>query len=325
MTTSRIPMLLAVLGLGAFASAAIGADTVGPVLPAPSTTNLCSGGLECTYIAGTEADPAYAVPGDGVVTSWQLQSGSSGGPVTLRVLRPENGTLRAVGASGTESSVSGTATFTTRLAVMKGDVLGITNTSSALLFGPVGSPTTVFGPGIANGQLVPAKLTLAGQSTVVPLIRATVEADADGDGFGDETQDRCLGDRTRQVTPCRPDFSLGALVRPARVTRMAARRPVVVSAALSRSSSLRVTVSALRPGRRVGTVCAPREIQLSGRSCQASVLVRQATRTVAAGTARIPVNLAGLAAGRYTVKVEATDREGSDVTRTRAAIVQIRM
>ncbi len=325
MKTNRIPILLTALGLTALAPIASGAETVGPPLPAPSTTNLCSGGVDCTYIGGTPSAPLNPVTSDGVITRWRLQSGSAGAAVTLRVLRPASGALRAISSSAPLTSTAGTDEAATRLTVRRGDILGISNSSSALLFGPVGTgSTTVFSGAVTDGQPLPAVVTLPGQTGVVPLLQAVVELDADGDGFGDETQDQCLGDRTRQTTPCRPAFSITPLVRPATVTMRQARTPVIVTTTLSRSASLRITVTALRPGRRVGTVCAPRDIQLAGASCQASVLVRQASRNAAAGAARIPVNLRSLAAGRYLVRVEATDREGSGLMRARQAIVTIR-
>jgi hypothetical protein len=46
-----------------------------------------------------------------------------------------------------------------------------------------------------------AQLNLVNATHSIPPIRATIEADADHDGFGDETQDQCPTDATTQG-PC---------------------------------------------------------------------------------------------------------------------------
>lgn len=325
MKKNRILTLVAALGLGVSAPAAFGADTVGPPLSAPTTTNLCGAGALCTYIAGTPTAPLYPIPADGVVTGWRVQSGSAGGEVTIRVLRLQEGRRRVVSVSEPQTTVAGIGEYTTRLAVKKGDIIGLANANSSLIMGPVGGPTSTYAHNVPDMSMHDDPVQpLVGSQTVVPLVQVVVEPDADGDGYGDETQDACLGDATKQVAPCRAPFTMGPLTRPARLTLRQARKPVQVSTRISRSATVTVTVTALRPGRRAGKVCAPREIQMIGASCQASVVVRQTTRNVAAGLVRIPVNLGGLAVGRYSLRIEATDREGSGITRARAAIVQIR-
>ncbi|HET8535955.1 MAG TPA: PASTA domain-containing protein [Solirubrobacteraceae bacterium] len=53
-------------------------------------------------------------------------------------------------------------------------------------------------------------------SARVPL-QATIEPDADGDGFGDETQDGCPNDPSLHVAPCTNDASVSATVTPSTI------------------------------------------------------------------------------------------------------------
>lgn len=63
---------------------------------------------------------------------------------------------------------------------------------------------------------------------------------------------------------------------------------------------------------------------MMGPTCSAPVVVRRGLRTVPGRRVGVPVNLRGLPVGRYLVRVEATDREGSNITRVRQAIVTLR-
>lgn len=324
MTTNRGSLLLSALGLVALVPMATASTTVGPDLPAPSTSNICGPGVDCTYIGGTPAAPGNRVSENGVITTWRMQSGSAGSVVTLRVLRPASGGLRVIASSAPLTTSGSITDAPVRLPVRAGDVLGVSNASSALIFGPAPGNTTVFTGPVAPGQLLTTPTPMGGQTGVTPLLQAVVEPDADTDGFGDETQDQCRGDRTRQTAPCRPAFSLTRLALPTARTLRQARTVVIATTTPSRSAVLHTTVTALRPGRRVGTVCAPREIQMMGPACSAPVVVRRGLRTVPGRRVGVPVNLRGLPVGRYLVRVEATDREGSNITRVRQAIVTLR-
>jgi hypothetical protein len=106
--------------------------------------NICGGGLNCTYLPFSNASsPQLLVPFDGTVTTFSVNSGSASGAVRLRVLRPAgNGQFTGAGTSPAEALAGGPQTFTVNLPVKAGDVLGLDNDSSALLF-ETGSPTAV--------------------------------------------------------------------------------------------------------------------------------------------------------------------------------------
>src|SRR4051794_2101326 len=81
---------LALMLTGGLAGTAGAVTTVGPSTAtlAPGTLNVCTVGIECTYIWRSGSDDIFLIaPVDGVIVRWRLGSGSSGAPVRLRVLR----------------------------------------------------------------------------------------------------------------------------------------------------------------------------------------------------------------------------------------------
>ena len=122
----------------------------------------------------------------------------------------------------------------------QGDLLGLT---------AVGDPEVgITVPGTPQNQLaqfgggdIPPGQT--GTATIAwpnlrPSVAATVESDADGDGFGDDTQDKCPVDRTTQAL-CQ--FSFGSLKR--NTKRGTAVLPVTVPGAGTLSLSGRGVAS----------------------------------------------------------------------------------
>ena len=103
--------------------------------------------------------------------------------------------------------MTGVATFATRLPIRAGDVIGIDNNSSALIFTGTLATTYFFSPALADG-ITGTPQTSSAAAIVQLLANATVEADSDRDGFGDDTQDSCDDDSTRQAAPCAPEFAI---------------------------------------------------------------------------------------------------------------------
>jgi hypothetical protein len=197
------------LGIGAAGAllapaASFGAVTIGSNLTAGGTlTNACTS-QACSFAqvaplpAADTAPGGLTSPSDGVVTRWRIKSGSAGGAVQLRVLRPTGGgAFTAVGTSGTETTVAGTAPFNTRLPIRAGDYLGVDNASDALIFAPTpGASIYRWIPPITDGSNRAATDT---RGTLELMVQADVEPDVDCDGFGDETQDTNTADG-----PCAP-------------------------------------------------------------------------------------------------------------------------
>jgi hypothetical protein len=183
-------------------------------LPAPSCTIV-------SYIQPSDpnGDPySGGAPVDGVITKFRIRAYAQEKPgqVTFRLASFQ--TDPGMGADSAIASSAGTGPTITinpdesssetpitevpaRLPVKKGQHLAIDTTSSIAAvynssgdkFSYVYSPPLVDGAGARGSNEVTAEL----------LVAATIEPDADGDGFGDETQDKCP---TQAATagPCIP-------------------------------------------------------------------------------------------------------------------------
>jgi hypothetical protein len=174
----------------------------------------------CTYaIAGLAAADAAEfgaiVPSPGIVTSWRIRRGA-GSPVqtALRVIR--GGAGAGTSAEVTLPSAAGTYEFTTRLAVGAGDRIGVDlrnvpagqGVTIARSPAPAADLLTEWIPAIPDGASPPPYAEdpyAEPDSGVQLLVNADVEPDADGDGFGDETQDACPQIATTQL-----DCAIGA-------------------------------------------------------------------------------------------------------------------
>jgi hypothetical protein len=117
--------------------------TLGSTTGNPSA-NICVQSIDCTYVPFSGASaPELQVPFDGKVTSFSVNSGSAVGTVQLRVLRPAGGgKFTGAGTGPSETLNTGTTTFTVSLPVKAGDVIGLDNSSSALMFDTT-SPTAI--------------------------------------------------------------------------------------------------------------------------------------------------------------------------------------
>jgi hypothetical protein len=250
---SRIPFTLAVLGVlagSAAADPAAAAVTVGSPLGARANlVTTCRSPAGCTVTAGAARGRPIAIGVDGVIVRWRLRSASRG-TAGLRVLRPAPGSgFTTVGAGPRQRLVTrpraghdARYTFAARIPVERGDLLAV----------DVGrGPAAVYrlrGPGYATLTFDPA---LAGPQARVPtseldgaelLLNAVVEPDADGDGFGDETQDNCPTIPNDQTTnPCPstavppPEAGDGrpGTAAPSRTSRFRRHKPVPRGGALA--------------------------------------------------------------------------------------------
>jgi hypothetical protein len=164
-------------------------DPVANTLNCSAFPDGCTTSFGLTLPPGSVATNGLTAPFSGVIVRWRLKTGTGVPPTKLRVLRPGNSTTR--GAIATSATVtpepSTTNTFDTQLPVQAGDAIGIDSQ-----FPPF---ATVAGPEIRyiGGTLVDggAPAASTGFANSVLLLNADVEADVDGDGYGDETQDLC--------------------------------------------------------------------------------------------------------------------------------------
>jgi hypothetical protein len=160
--------------------------------------------------AMTAGPPSYAVPPDGgVITSWSFDADSNLHVGRLMVFRPTASPdeFIVVGRSQYESFSGMLDVFLTRIPVQAGDLLGMRmlggNFSCLIgtsnLADQVRHSNTTADPSDGATQTLDMVI-----SSIRLLIAASVEADADADGFGDETQDLCPTDPSIQDRECAP-------------------------------------------------------------------------------------------------------------------------
>jgi hypothetical protein len=201
------------LSLGAGLTVALGGSSeVG------QTTNTPTFGVNTpvapfSTVPGT---PSYATP-HGVLTSWRFHSSgdTAAGAVRLKIFRYTGTGLafQVLAESSLKTLEPDTAyDFKERIPVDQGDLLGLTAMGDAEVGITVpGTPQNQLAQ-FGGGDIPPGQ---TGTATIAwpnlrPSVAATVESDADADGFGDDTQDKCPVDRTTQAL-CQ--FSFGKLKR----------------------------------------------------------------------------------------------------------------
>jgi hypothetical protein len=105
---------------------------VAPAAPNPPPGNNCT---TCTLFQGTTdaAAPSYAAPFDGVINTWFVQGPTDTCPgcqVKLRVFRQTSpGTFLTVAESAWQTVGTGLQTYTTKIEISAGDVIGIDATN----------------------------------------------------------------------------------------------------------------------------------------------------------------------------------------------------
>jgi hypothetical protein len=168
-------------------------------------------------IVSLKNPPGYplpsAIPSAGVVTSWTftIHKAIPNGVFQeqLKVFAPAGpGAYTVVGESAVVPIVTGVNTFPVRLTVAGGDLLGSLTfgvgggkVESGYIFCATGDPGDEIAvlPGApVVGETVTATKTI---TEVQNPINVSVEPDADGDGFGDETQDACPANPLLQSCP----------------------------------------------------------------------------------------------------------------------------
>lgn len=200
---STIAATLAVSLLGA--SAASAATEFGD--PCVATQGTSTAELTLFEVSTTASPLPLTAPTAGVITSWKLNLAASEAipaiiPQTLKVLRVNTSSHNAqvVGeASGLVGS--GGNTIPARIPVQAGDRLGVfghgpitykgSTSEVGTLYCKEEAPGTVIGVIAGNPPTGASAPFEEGPSGIRTPAVAVLEPDADNDGYGDETQDKC--------------------------------------------------------------------------------------------------------------------------------------
>jgi hypothetical protein len=182
------------------AAPARAAVTIGPD-PLPQRTGVVGEGGAKIFTSDAIPGAAVASPIDGVVVRWRVRRGSGGGgltadTITLRILR-STGMLNEFTAIGTSEphEVPGGSVdpvdvyeYPTSLPIAAGDRIGLgTSEGKTPYREETGASYLVRVNPLADGET--ATFGVGAFPDLYVLVNADVEADCDGDGLGDETQD----------------------------------------------------------------------------------------------------------------------------------------
>jgi hypothetical protein len=191
-------VVLAAVGalLAAAAAPSQAATTIGANLdnPGPLKTLICP---SCTAVDRLGANSPVA----GVITRWRVRSNTFGQTVTLRVMRVDDqfdGTATGIATGAPQVLSLPLNTFTSRLPIKVGEKLGVNATGDPGIIQDVPAAANVvrFLTPIADGDTEDPGAVVKQNGALA--INADVEPDSDGDGFGDESQDGCPTDATKQ-------------------------------------------------------------------------------------------------------------------------------
>jgi hypothetical protein len=249
-----LAMMCAVTTVAAFAGQASAATVVGSNCAA-NTSSLGS-------VVSLKNPPGYpvpsAIPSAGVITSWTFSLGLPLPPAVqvseqLKVFAPTGvaNQLKVVGESSLSPVGAGTTILPTRIPVQNGDLLGsivVVSDEGKVEQGALFCETKDPGDEIAvvpgnpvTGTTVSTVATQAGYQNPITV---SVEPDADGDGYGDETQDKCPTDASTQgacpappVPPAPPKAA-----PPISLSASAAAKKGLVTVTLTSSAQATVTV-----------------------------------------------------------------------------------
>jgi hypothetical protein len=120
----------------------------------------------------------------------------------LKVLRPTGNPneFQAIAESSQETVVTGQNVYSTRIPIQAGDRIGATaGTGQEAVFYCEGGGSAGLG-GVVGDVPVGTSQTFPPIGAGLELaLAAVIEPDADGDGYGDETQDKCPGSAATQA------------------------------------------------------------------------------------------------------------------------------
>lgn len=149
--------------------------------------------------ADREAPGGVSAPADGVVVGWKVRSGPQAEPRSVRLHVLEGNSSVALGPLETLETSASTYSFAARIPVDKGDRLALdfpevpafVTVPVISMGGADGSSFDIWVPMLAAGATQAPTFDEAASTEL--LLSATLEPDVDGDGWGDETQDKCPG------------------------------------------------------------------------------------------------------------------------------------
>ena len=173
------------------ASAAIGLAAPGPAGAATQIGEVFTPASNCgtNFASFQTSSPGgqYTVPSSGVITAWSYQGGGLATQLRFKVARPAGGNdLTIVGASAVQAAAAGQLNnYAVTIPVQPGDVIGLRFASP----GACQRPGATYGYLFSFADPEPGTTNTYSPASGQFDVAATLEADCDSDGLGDESQD----------------------------------------------------------------------------------------------------------------------------------------
>lgn len=260
------------------------------------------------------------MPGKGVITQMRTTSGTANATVSLKVVRPSSKSILFTSAPLTLTTPGAVVSVDTQVPVEQGDTLGFWLGSDDIGCAAPGNASDTWslvsfspdqGVGPITGLVFPADGSRLS-------IGARLEADADGDGFGDESQDSCPTDAAVTSGPCVVDARVSATSVPASI-EVGDVAVFDVSAINPSTGTLRgATIAAALPTGLATVFVSPHSCTMNaGFSC--------ALGDFAAGTRQAALGVRGIAPGTYNVPVVLTSSTTDPSAANNTALVGIRV
>jgi hypothetical protein len=302
-------------------------ECMNPPTPGPCTL------VSFIHPIDPNGDPySGGAPVGGVITKFRIRAFGEGGAaatVTFRladISRPDpqnaNSAVATLVAEGPTVTIPATNApetpileFPARVPVAQGNHLALDGTNVWATVNNSGDKFTyVFQPPLVAGQGPRGSVDNAGEL----LVQADIEPDADGDGFGDETQDGCPSQATTQGACDTAGPGISGVAVGARSIRYS----------LTENATMTFRVQKATRGRRVRGKCR-RETALNRDrpKCTRWISLRPSftdTGEAGANARTIPRRLrrANLAPGRYRVLITARDQVGNESKTTKRFVVR---
>lgn len=324
----RIPTALAVAAtaLLALPASGVAAEKFGSRFANSPNSGHCSGLMSapCTYVSfihpaeGTGDPYSGGAPNDGVITKFQISANGPGASVTFRLAditrENEDAAQARTVATGPTVSIAGTGAieeFPARVPLEKGNHLAIDTSQADAVYASSGSDFTyVYAPPLADG----AALRTSDAVTEELLVAAIYEPDADKDGYGDETQDQCLGNGGDATAPCTPPVGKPKVSGLSVATTSTGARKL--SYRLSEAAKVTVKLQKAAKGRKANGKCRKQTAANANRKrCTRWVGVRKLDRNGTKGLNELKLAGRKLSAGRYHVLLTARTTAGTTTKR----------
>jgi hypothetical protein len=304
---------------GAHAAVRIGSDLRSIPDRARCSVPSCATGRYAVIQTNVPAPARPNSPYQGVITKWSVRGA---GPLRLFVARygPDDVAMGlAMTSVRTGLGPTKVATFATRLPIARGDFVGLNLASPASNVGMRSGVASASFDSFADGVGSSWTHSTAADVNWELGYNAIVEPDRDGDGYGDETQDRCPGNRNT-TGPCPPTATVPAPARDVTAPAFLDHPRMTPRRVRRGAAALRVTLSEAA----AITVRVYRGIRRRGHRTR-FIFVKRVAFAGAVGRNALPLLAHGRKRpGRYRITVRATDAAGNTSAAARTALRVVR-